>query len=78
YFFFGLTHFFERSRFHRIVPIIESERVFLPNQGVWLSNFEYEILMFPETRHDDQVDSTVQYLQWVRNNIARVVAIRSL
>ncbi len=34
--------------------------------------------MFPEIRHDDQVDSTVQYLQWVRNNIARVVAIRSL
>uniref|UniRef100_A0A3B0IV60 Terminase large subunit gp17-like C-terminal domain-containing protein n=1 Tax=Wolbachia endosymbiont of Aleurodicus dispersus TaxID=1288877 RepID=A0A3B0IV60_9RICK len=66
------------TRFHRIVPIIESERVFLPNQAVWLSDFEYEILMFPETRHDDQVDSTVQYLQWVRNNIARVVAIRSL
>ncbi|WP_225247236.1 MULTISPECIES: phage terminase large subunit [Wolbachia] len=66
------------TRFHRIVPIIESERVFLPNQAVWLSDFEYEILMFPETRHDDQVDSTVQYLQWVRNNIARVVATRSL
>ncbi|UIP92509.1 phage terminase large subunit [Wolbachia endosymbiont of Anopheles demeilloni] len=66
------------TRFHRIVPIIESERVFLLNQAVWLSDFEYEILMFPETRHDDQVDSTVQYLQWVRNNIARVVAIRSL
>ncbi|AGJ99165.1 Putative phage terminase [Wolbachia endosymbiont of Drosophila simulans wNo] len=66
------------TRFHRIVPIIESERVFLPNQAVWLSDFEYEILMFPEIRHDDQVDSTVQYLQWVRNNIARVVAIRSL
>ncbi len=22
--------------------------------------------MFPEARHDDQVDSTVQYLQWMR------------
>ncbi|MFL3876772.1 hypothetical protein wTkk_000692 [Wolbachia endosymbiont of Trichogramma kaykai] len=66
------------TRFHRIVPIIQSERVFLPKQAVWLSNFEYEILMFPETRHDDQVDSIVQYLQWVRNNIALVAAIRSL
>ncbi|BET32004.1 hypothetical protein wKueTS_09800 [Wolbachia pipientis] len=50
----------------KIVPLIESGRVFLPQQAVWLSDFEYEILMFPEARHDDQVDSTAQYLQWTR------------
>ncbi len=43
------------TRFYQIVPIIESGKVFLPHQAVWLSDFEYEILMFPETRHDDQV-----------------------
>ncbi len=54
------------TRFYQIVPVIESGRVFLPQQAVWLNDFEYEILMFPEARYDDQVDSTVQYLQWTR------------
>ncbi|GFR17175.1 terminase [Trichonephila clavata] len=54
------------TRFYQIVPMIESGRVFLPQQAIWLNDFEYEILMFPEARYDDQVDSTVQYLQWMR------------
>ncbi|WP_265031525.1 phage terminase large subunit [Wolbachia endosymbiont (group A) of Tiphia femorata] len=66
------------TRFYQIVPIIESGKVFLPHQAVWLNDFEYEILMFPETRHDDQVDSTVQYLQWVRDSSSRVAALRAL
>ncbi len=64
------------TRFHLIVPTIESGKVFLPHQAVWLSDFEYEILMFPETRHDDQVDSTVQYLQWVRKTNTNAFRIR--
>ncbi|MFP3025976.1 MAG: phage terminase large subunit, partial [Wolbachia sp.] len=54
------------TRFYQIVPVIESGRVFLPQQAVWLNDFEYEILIFPEAHYDDQVDSTVQYLQWMR------------
>ncbi|MDG7053490.1 MAG: phage terminase large subunit, partial [Wolbachia endosymbiont of Alcedoecus sp.] len=66
------------ARFHQIVPIIESGKVFLPHQAIWLNDFEYEILMFPEAHHNDQVDSTVQYLQWIRESTARVAAIRTL
>ncbi|MFP3036352.1 MAG: hypothetical protein ACEY3A_05255, partial [Wolbachia sp.] len=33
--------------FHQIIPIIESGKVFLPHQAIWLNDFEYEILMFP-------------------------------
>ncbi|MDG7056694.1 MAG: phage terminase large subunit [Wolbachia endosymbiont of Penenirmus auritus] len=66
------------ARFHQIVPIIESGKVFLPHQAVWLNDFEYEILMFPEAHHNDQVDSTVQYLQWIRESTPRVAAIRTL
>nr|WP_284706089.1 phage terminase large subunit [Wolbachia pipientis] len=43
-------------------PTIESGKVFLPHQAIWLNDFEYEILMFPEAHHNDQVDSNVQYL----------------
>ena len=66
------------ARFHQIVPTIESGKVFLPHQTIWLNDFEYEILMFPEAHHNDQVDSTVQYLQWMRESTSRVAAIRTL
>ncbi|APR98534.2 terminase [Wolbachia endosymbiont of Folsomia candida] len=64
------------TRFHQIVPIIESGRVFLPHQAGWLSDFEYEVMIFPEARHDDQVDSMVQYLQWVRKMNDNTLRIR--
>ncbi len=73
-----VPHSGKLARFYRIVPTIESGKVFLPHQAVWLNDFEYEILIFPETRHDDQVDSTVQYLQWMRDSSSRVAAIRTL
>ncbi|MEY2392838.1 phage terminase large subunit [Wolbachia endosymbiont of Tettigetta isshikii] len=66
------------ARFHQIVPIIESGKVFLPHQAIRLNDFEYEILMFPEAHYNDQVDSTVQYLQWIRESTSRVAAIRTL
>ncbi|WCR58535.1 phage terminase large subunit [Wolbachia endosymbiont of Ctenocephalides felis wCfeJ] len=71
-----MPHGDKLTRFHQIVPIIESGRVFLPQQAVWLNDFECEILMFPEARHDDQVDSTVQYLQWVREINISIPRIR--
>ena len=54
------------TRLHQVISLIEAVRVFLPYHAIWLSDFECEILMFPETHHDDQVDSTVQYLQWIK------------
>ncbi len=44
--------------------------------AIWLNDFEYEILMFPEARYDDQVDSTVQYLQWMRKINTSVFRVR--
>ncbi len=64
------------TRFYQIVPTIESGRGFLPQQAVWLNDFEYEILMFPEARYDDQVDSTVQYLQWTRKTTDSIPRVR--
>ncbi|GHM58616.1 MAG: hypothetical protein sL5_03510 [Candidatus Mesenet longicola] len=53
------------TRFHQTVPLIEAGRVFLPHRAVWLSDFEYELFMFPKVQYDDQVDSMTQYLNWV-------------
>ena len=46
---------------------IESGQVFLPEEAPWLAAYLNEVLAFPRSRHDDQVDSTSQFLNWVRN-----------
>ncbi len=66
------------TRFNQIVPLIESGRIFLPHHAIWLSDFEYEMLMFPDTHHDDQVDSVVQYLQWIKTKNSGGMRIRDL
>ncbi len=35
-------------------------------------------MIFPEARHDDQVDSMVQYLQWVRKTSDSPFGVRDL
>ena len=43
---------------------IEAGRVLLPEQAPWLAELERELLGFPNARHDDQVDSMMQFLRW--------------
>jgi predicted phage terminase large subunit-like protein len=40
----------------------ESGQVFLPRSAPWLEDFEKELFAFPESDHDDQVDSISQAL----------------
>lgn len=53
-------------RFDEITPMFEAGQVHLPERASWLADFEKEILSFPNGKHDDQVDSTSQYLKWAR------------
>jgi hypothetical protein len=43
---------------------IEAGHVHLPKEAEWLDTFLLELLAFPYGRHDDQVDSTSQFLKW--------------
>ncbi len=45
-------------------PKIEAGQVFLPKDAPWLGDFLDELLAFPKGRHDDQVDSVSQFLNW--------------
>lgn len=47
--------------------LIENRRVFLPPEAPWLQDCLTELLGFPSAKHDDIIDSMVQYLNWVRN-----------
>jgi hypothetical protein len=46
----------------------ESSQVYLPREAPWLSEFVREILGFPHTRHDDQIDSVSQFLNWIESS----------
>jgi predicted phage terminase large subunit-like protein len=43
---------------------IEAGHVHLPREADWLGGFLLELLTFPHGRHDDQVDSVSQYVNW--------------
>ena len=45
--------------------VIEAGRVFLPRRASWLGAFRSELMAFPASRHDDQVDSLSQFLTWI-------------
>jgi predicted phage terminase large subunit-like protein len=46
--------------------MIQAGRLFLPLRAHWLGDFTGEILGFPASRHDDQVDALSQLLLWVQ------------
>jgi hypothetical protein len=42
----------------------EAGRVLLPCEAPWLVDYETELLGFPSAKYDDQVGSSVQFLEW--------------
>lgn len=52
------------TRAATITNLIEEGRVFLPRDAAFLPAFKNELLLFPNGRHDDQVDSMVNFLRW--------------
>jgi predicted phage terminase large subunit-like protein len=46
-----------------VAPLIEGGNVFVPTSGVGLRDFRDEVIAFPNGKHDDQVDSMVQFLK---------------
>jgi predicted phage terminase large subunit-like protein len=51
---------------------IEAGQVHLPKEAPWLADFMSEMLAFPRSKYDDQVDSVSQFLNWVEvRNSAR-------
>jgi len=53
-------------RLHRVLPMLEAGSILLPRSAPWLDTYLEELLSFPAGTHDDQVDSTTQALNWIR------------
>lgn len=56
------------SRFRGVTPMIEQHRVHLPDKAPWEEAFIRELSIFPNGRHDDQVDALSQGLHWIREH----------
>ena len=51
--------------------LFENKQVILPEEAPWRDIFLAELLAFPRAKHDDQVDSVSQFLEWIRRDIQR-------
>ncbi len=55
------------TRLQRVTPLLEAGRLAVPTHASWMPDFERELLEFPDSAHDDQVDALSQYLNWLRS-----------
>jgi hypothetical protein len=46
--------------------LIENGFVYIPETAPWLDKYLHELTVFPKGKHDDQVDSTAQFLDWFK------------
>ena len=53
-------------RMHAQTAIIENGFVYLPKEAGWLAEYLHVLSAFPRGKHDDQVDSTAQMLDWFK------------
>ena len=56
------------ARANAVAPLIESGRVFLPQDAEWLFDYLEELTAFPNVTHDDQVDSTTHALAYLKRD----------
>ena len=57
-------------RLHAQTAKIAGGFVHFPRQAHWLDAYLLELVTFPNSKHDDQVDSTVYALAWMTLNLS--------
>jgi len=53
-------------RLHAQTAMIENGFVRIPESAPWLAEYLHELTVFPNGKHDDQADSTAQFLDWCK------------
>ena len=62
-------------RMHTCCSTIENGCVYLPERAEWLLAYKQELRAFPKSKHDDQVDSTSQALDWLKRRYESVPTV---
>lgn len=65
----------KETRMFAASAAFEAGLVKLPESAPWVIDYEIELTTFPLAAHDDQVDSTSQFLNWVRGWTDRIESI---
>lgn len=60
-------------RFDLVTPMIQSGKVFVPENSAFAEDYLYELLAFPDGTYRDQVDATSQLLNWLQRGKRRSV-----
>jgi len=58
----------KEARLYSTLSLFETQRVFLPTNASWLGEYEEELLNFPNSQYNDQVDATTQGLNFYLSN----------
>ena len=53
-------------RLHAQTAVIENGFVHIPETAPWLAEYLHELTVFPNGKHDDQANSTAQFLDWCK------------
>jgi predicted phage terminase large subunit-like protein len=53
-------------RLNAQTAMIENGFVYIPETAPWLAEYLHEMTVFPNGKHNDQVDSTAQFLDWFK------------
>jgi predicted phage terminase large subunit-like protein len=56
----------KQMRLYAQTAMIENGFFYLPREAPWLPEYLHEMLTFPNSKYDDQVDSTSQALDWIK------------
>jgi predicted phage terminase large subunit-like protein len=56
----------KQMRLYAQTATIENGFVYLPREAPWLADYLHELSTFPNSKYDDQVDSTSQALDWIK------------
>jgi len=64
----------KEARAHAVESLWSNGQVVLPSpeQCSWVNEFVQELLEFPSSLHDDQVDAMTQSLSWLRERVLRL------
>jgi predicted phage terminase large subunit-like protein len=52
------------TRAAAVSAMVEAGKLALPTHAPWLTDFEMELMTFPNAANDDQVDALTQFLSW--------------
>lgn len=44
----------------------ENGVIYLPTEAPWLNDYVAELTGYPGTKHDDQLESTSQFIEWMK------------